>query len=146
VLHHHKRFTAQMPLVARVVRIAEDFDTMIRPGGGGRTPAEALTHLAGAASQQLIDPVLTQVFINTMGAYPPGTFLALQDGRVAQSVGIARSAELFAKPRVQIVRRADGGMPLTTEFVDLAVEGIVRGALRPKVAASSASGIIPRPS
>jgi hypothetical protein len=77
------------------------------------------------------DPVLFQVFVNVMGAYPPGTLLQLDDGRVAVSVSGARDAASFAQPMCHIVRLSHGGPPSVETPVDLAVAGRVRGVLRP---------------
>ena len=138
-LHHHASLAARPPLVARVVRLAEDLDTMTRAGGPLMTPAEALSHLAAGAGRDY-DPVLTQVLINCLGLYPPGTFLALEDGRVVKSVSGARSPALFAKPRALVVRLAGGGSPGARQLLDLGTEGVVRGPLKPRVA-STPSGL-----
>ncbi len=130
-LHHHSPFTARPPLVARVVRLAEDFDTLTRPGGSGLSPPEALGHFAAGAGREY-DPVLTQVLINTLGQFPPGTFLVLADGRVVMSASPARSPASFAKPRALVVRQADGSQPPGRTFVDLALEGVVRGPVKPR--------------
>jgi hypothetical protein len=144
VLHHHAAFSTHPPLVARVVRLAEDLDTLTRPGGPALTPPEALAALAAGAAARDLDPVLTQVLINTLGLYPPGTFLALDDGRVVMSASCVRRPELFAQPRTLVMREADGTTPRVRDWVDLATHGIVRGPLRPRPVSSSPSGIIPR--
>lgn len=130
-LHHHAPFSPRPPLVARVVRLAEDFDTMTRAGGLGLTPPEALAQLAAGAGREY-DPVLTQVFINVLGQYPPGTYLALSDGRVVRTVSPVWSPELFATPMAVVVREANGAAPTTRVMVDLANEGPVQGPLRPR--------------
>lgn len=133
-LYHHAELDSagrRTPLIGRLLRIAEDYDTMIRPGGGGMTPPDALGHLAGGANRHY-DPVLVQLLINTLGQYPPGTFLGLEDGRIVKSCSCVRSPELFAKPRAVVVREADGSAPDHRELIDLATEGKVRGALKPK--------------
>lgn len=141
VLHHHGVFPAHLPLVARVVRLAEDYDTTTRPGGPALTPPEALAYLAAGAGREF-DPVLTQVLINCLGLYPPGTYLALEDGRVVLSASGVRRADLFAKPVAVLIRRADGTQATTREWVDLGREGVVHGPLKPRVA-SSPSGLHP---
>lgn len=133
-LYHHAELEVggrRTPLIGRLLRIAEDYDTMIRPGGGGMTPPDALGHLASGANRHY-DPVLTQLLINTLGQYPPGTFLGLEDGRIVKSCSCVRSPELFSKPRAVVVREADGSTPEYRELVDLATEGKVRGALKPR--------------
>ncbi len=131
--HHAELDTAgrRTPLVGRILRVAEDYETMIRPGGGGMTPPDALGRLAAGANKHY-DAVLVQTLINVLGQYPPGTFLGLEDGRIVKSCSCVRSPELFAKPRAVVVREADGSAPLHRELIDLATEGRIRGALRPK--------------
>jgi hypothetical protein len=131
--HHAELETAgrRTPLVGRMLRIAEDYDTMTRASGGAMTPPEALGHLAAGANRHY-DPVLTQLLINGLGQFPPGTYLALEDGRIVRSCSAVRSPELFAKPRAVLIRAADGAAPAQREFIDLATEGKVRGALKPR--------------
>lgn len=133
-LYHHSDVESggrRTPLIGRLLRIAEDYDTMTRPSGGGQTPPEALAHLAGGANRHY-DPVLVQLLINALGQFPPGTFLALEDGRIVKSCSCARSPDSFAKPRALIVRQADGSAPTHREVIDLAAEGKIRGALKPR--------------
>jgi hypothetical protein len=127
-LHHHDDLTAgqKLPLVARLVRVAEDYETFQR---AGLTPPEALSRLAGGAGQAY-DPVLVQVLINRLGLYPPGTHLALEDGRVVRSVSVARTPQSFATP-LAMVELAGGQRVAPGTYLDLATEGRVRGSLRP---------------
>ena len=133
-LYHHAELDSsgrRTPLVGRILRVAEDYETMIRPGGGGVTPPDALGRLAAGANKHY-DPVLVQSLINILGQYPPGTFLGLEDGRIVKSCSCVRAPELFAKPRAVVVREADGSAPAHREVIDLATEGKIRGARRPK--------------
>ena len=131
--HHAELETAgrRTPLVGRMLRIAEDYDTMTRANAGAMTPPEALAHLAAGANRHY-DPVLTQLLINGLGQYPPGTYLALEDGRIVRSCSAVRSPELFARPRAVVIRAANGAPLAQREFIDLATEGKVRGALKPR--------------
>jgi hypothetical protein len=117
ILSVHRDFSArpQPPLFARILRIAEDYDTATRPGGGALSPDEALARLAAGAGSRY-DPVLTQIFVNAMGRWPPGTRVTLSDGRPARVVAPSRTPERFERPRV---RTGDG------EVVDL-LEGSLR--------------------
>ena len=72
------------------------------------------------------DPELMQVFVNSMGKYPPGTMMLLADGAIAVSIGVCRSKETFDKPVVRIVRDATGTVPTDDKIVDLAEGGGVR--------------------
>lgn len=133
-LHHHAELESngrRTPLVGRVLRIAEDYDTMTRAGGSGLTPPEALGRLAAGANRHY-DPVLTQLFINALGLYPPGTFLALEDGRIVRSCSATRNPKSFATPLAVVMREVNGAMATTRQLIDLEHEGRVRGALKPK--------------
>ncbi|MFZ5476154.1 MAG: HD-GYP domain-containing protein [Myxococcota bacterium] len=123
---HHRPLSRRPSLYARIVKVAEDFDTLTRPRPGGPLygPAHALALMDGA-SGTLYDPTLLQLFVNRLGRFPPGTLLLLRDGRTVVSLSGARSPETFARPLARVVRDAagqpvDDGAPL-----DLAVEGEV---------------------
>jgi hypothetical protein len=127
-LEHHddfKRESGKPSLFARVIRIAEDFDNLIRSKGGGFTSSEAISRMLPYAGQRY-DPDLLQVFVNSMGKYPPGTMMLLADGSIAVSIGVCRSKETFDKPVVRVVRDSSGSSPTDTEIVDLAEGGEVR--------------------
>ena len=65
VLGHHapaaQRFTRRPALLARLLHVAEDYDTLVRRAG--LAPSEALARMAGAAGS-LYDPLLIQAFVN----------------------------------------------------------------------------------
>lgn len=126
VLEHHRAVKSRASLYARIVHIADDFDTLTRyrPGGPLHGPADALALMDGATGDRY-DPVLFQLFVNRIGKYPPGTLLRLRDGRWVVSVSGARSPETFAKPMCRLVRHADGAPVADGPAVDLALEGEV---------------------
>jgi len=97
--HNHKDLTDIPALFGRILRIAEDFDNITQPRGGGLNPSTALAAMAGAAGSAY-DPVLLQALINRLGRYPPGSKLQLDDGSEVVSVGVCRGAATFDKPRV----------------------------------------------
>ncbi len=127
-LEHHMDYISEEEkpsLFGRIIRIAEDFDNLIRGRGGGMTPIQAIGHMIPCAGDKY-DPDLLQLFVNAMGKYPPGTMLLLDDGRIAVSVSASRKRESFDKPVVRVVRDASGREYEETEFVDLAKGGGVR--------------------
>jgi hypothetical protein len=73
------------------------------------------------------DPHLYQLFVNRVGAFPPGTLLRLKDGRVVISVSGARDAARFSRPFCRVLRRADGTSPAEHEMVDTADPGVAVG-------------------
>lgn len=128
-IEHHREHAdkrGRPTLYARIVKIADDFEnyTRRRPGGAFYSPPEALGRMA-FSSGTVYDPVLLQLFINRVGAYPPGTLLRLKDGRVVVTVSGARSPDLFDKPLCRLVYAEDGSSPGAPTEVDLAAEGKV---------------------
>jgi len=125
--HHddHNRASGKPSLFARIIRIAEDFDNLIRSKGGAMSASDAISSMVPHAGTYY-DPDLLQLFVNAMGKYPPGTMMLLADGSIAVSVGICRSKETFDAPVVRIVRDASGTVPTEDVIVDLAEGGSVR--------------------
>jgi hypothetical protein len=126
-LQHHRDANAQPRpgLFGRIVRIAEDYDTLSRRSGAF-SPTMALAAMLKAAGT-LYDPVLLQLLINTLGAYPPGTLLQLEDGRIVRSVAPAPGPERFASPIARCVRLTDGSpAPPDHPPIDLKGAGRVR--------------------
>jgi hypothetical protein len=76
--------------------------------------------------------VLLQIFINVMGAYPPGSVLQLGDGTLVVALSGVRTAETFDTPRCKVVRLADGTKPDEDLWVDLAKTGRIADVLGAK--------------
>ena len=127
-LEHHDDFdaaTGRPSVFGRIIRIAEDFDTLVRYSGGALSSGEALSRMLMHSGTRY-DADLLQLFVNSLGKYPPGTMLLLLDGSIAVSIGVCRSPESFEKPVVRVVRDAGGNVPEEAVVVDLAVESGVR--------------------
>lgn len=128
-LEHHRRHDAPggASLFARILHIADDFETFTRhrPGGAMMSPPTALARMYAARGSEY-DPELLQLFVNRVGRYPPGSVLELDDGRWVLVISGARSPELFDQPLTEEVRMADGTEPVMPARVDLAREGAVR--------------------
>ncbi len=121
-LEHHDDFEAgdaKPSLFARILRIAEDFDNLIRGKGGGQSAAEAIGRMLPWKGLRY-DPDLLQAFVNVMGKYPPGSMLLLADNRIAVSVGTARTKKLFDKPVARLVRDEQGRAFDSEILLDLA--------------------------
>jgi hypothetical protein len=109
--HHRDAGGRPRPgLFGRILRIVEDYETYSRPGGP-LSPTMALARMLGAAGPRY-DPVLLQLLVNALGAYPPGTFLRLEDGSVVRVAALARGPETFARPLARRLRLADGSPAL----------------------------------
>lgn len=126
-LEHHRDYDhpgRRPSLFARIIRICEDYDNLVRRKGGNMAPPEAVARLISGAGTRY-DPVLVKVFVNVMGAWPPGTLLQLEDGRLVRSVSTARSIETWATPLARIEVNADGTPASGLPRIDLALEGRV---------------------
>jgi hypothetical protein len=137
VLQHHYAFddARGMPvLYARIVHIADDYDTLTRyrtDQGPILSTPDCLARMAAQAGKAY-DPLLMQLFCNIMGRFPPGAILSLVDGHVVLSVSPVRSRETFDKPLCKVIRRPDGSTPDSDEFLDLANGGKVSKVHHPQ--------------
>jgi hypothetical protein len=110
VLDHHRDHAsarAAPSILGEILRLAEDYATLLRVYRTRISPTDALGAMARAAGA-VYHPVLTQVMVNALGRYPPGTLLELADGRRARSVSPVRSAETFATPLACVCDPATG--------------------------------------
>lgn len=132
-LEHHRDFDdprGQPSLFARILRICEDYDNLIRRGGGGLTPAEALGRMVPGAGTRY-DPTLMQVMVNAMGRFPPGSLMRLEDGSIVRSISVARSSETWARPLARLELRSTGERVLKDHpIIDLATGPKVLGEAR----------------
>jgi len=120
VLQHHRDANERLRpgLFGRILRVAEDYDTLARRSGK-LSPTVALALMLKWAGTRY-DTVLLQILINALGAYPPGSLLKLPDGRIVRSAAPARGPDTFAQPVARCLRLADGSpAPPETPLVDL---------------------------
>lgn len=120
ILQHHRDANDRLHpgLFGRILRVAEDYDTLARRSGK-LSPTMALAVMLKWAGTRY-DPALLQLLINALGAYPPGTLLRLPDGRIVRSAAPARGPDTFAQPLARCVRLADGSpVPAGQPLVDL---------------------------
>ncbi len=129
VLDHHRDHVeprGEPSMLGQLLRLAEDYTTLLRVYAKRISPADALGAMARAAGR-FYHPTLTQLMVNALGRYPPGTVLELEDGRVVRSVAPVRSPETFDRPLVRELHRDTG--TLSGDRIDLALEGAVRRVL-----------------
>jgi hypothetical protein len=127
VLQHHRDAGDRLHpgLFGRILRVAEDYDTLARRSGK-LSPTMALAAMLKGAGTRY-DAALLQLLVNALGAYPPGTLLKLEDGRVVRSATPARGPETFAHPLARCLRLADGSpAPAELPLVDLRGGGLVQ--------------------
>lgn len=132
VLEHHRRFAGDgdpPSLPARIVHLADDYDRMTRSWSRrppAAAPPEALRRICGAAGREY-DPTLVQGLVNVVGAYPPGSWLRLDDQRTVEVVSGVRRPETFDRPLCRVVDPRTGRLG---DEVDLARRGRVAGVVR----------------
>ena len=128
VLDHHRDHDdprGRPSALGEILRLAEDYATLVRVYGARISPTDALGAMAQAAGRAY-HPALVQLLVNALGMYPPGTLLELEDGRYARSVSPVRSPETFATP---LARVYDLRTRALGERVDLALGLAVKRAL-----------------
>ena len=135
-VEHHRDFNwrSGLPtLFARIIHIADDYDilTRYRPNRGPiLSHPDAVTRMAAQAGTAY-DPTLMQVFVNSIGLFPPGSILRLASGKLVVSASAVRSPETFDKPLCRVIMREDRSRPQEEEFVDLAEGDRVKRVVRP---------------
>jgi hypothetical protein len=118
-LEHHRDASARPHpgLFGRVLRIAEDYDTLTHRGG--LSPTLALAKMLKAAGT-LYDTVLLQLAVNALGAYPPGTLLRLEDDTVVRVARPSAGPQAFSKPLARALQLGDGSAaPADWPLLDL---------------------------
>lgn len=115
LLHHHERYDGNgfpdqlkgedIMLASRIVAIANYFDNLTNPKDKSTplSPSEALS-VMWSKQKGAFDNKLLQVFVRSMGVYPPGTLVQLTDNQIG--VVIASSTfENPLRPQVLLYRR-----------------------------------------
>lgn len=74
---------SKIPRLARIVAIANRYDNLCNPFdlNAAKTPGEAVAYLFKREKAHF-DPELLQLFVKAVGVYPPGCFVALNDGSI----------------------------------------------------------------
>lgn len=120
VLGHHSPAGGRRrapSLLSRVLRVVEDYDTLVRRRD--LAPADALARMMGGAGTAY-DAVPMQAFVNALGACPPGSRVTLTDGRSGVVDEPGRGEGGFARPVVVVDRNADGSTVAAPLRLDLA--------------------------
>ncbi len=74
---------AKIPRLARIVAIANRYDNLCNPFdlSTARTPGDAVAYMFKREAAHF-DPELLQLFVKAVGIYPPGCFVAINDGSI----------------------------------------------------------------
>jgi len=90
---HHEHFDGsgfpnrlageKIPRLARLVALANRYDNLCNPFDirQAKTPAEAIAHLFKHEAARY-QPEALQLFVKTLGVFPPGSFVALSNGAI----------------------------------------------------------------
>ena len=118
-LEHHMHFRRpggfpnlgkkRLTVFSRIVQVADHYDALITPreDDPGLLPARALERII-ASRGIVFDPVIVKALVNVVGRYPYGSLVKLSSGEVGVVTSGGRTAEAFGKPKLMIVRNADG--------------------------------------
>jgi HD-GYP domain-containing protein (c-di-GMP phosphodiesterase class II) len=137
---HHERWDGQgypnglagtrIPKLARIVAIANRYDNLCNPldPKNALTPSEAVAQMF-KLENDAFEPEVLSAFVKALGVYPPGTFVALNDGSFGLVIE-SRSSDLL-RPLLMLY---DASVPrqeaLLLDIVDAAER--IEGAVRPR--------------
>ena len=125
-LDHHADLAEGPGLLARVLHVADDYDTLTHPGGP-HTPPDGLERMVGAAGRAY-DPVIVQLLVNLLGRWPPGSSVRLANGAVGRVISGARDPVRWDRPVVVVTRMPDGRRPPKAVRIDTATQLRVVGS------------------
>jgi HD-GYP domain-containing protein (c-di-GMP phosphodiesterase class II) len=108
-----------LSLFGRLLAVADQYDalTSTRPWREAFAPHDALVKLMGDAGTKL-DPVIMKVFVNLLGAWPPGSVLLL-DTHEAALAHYTPNPSVGARPIAKLLNASDEGEFSPGETVDL---------------------------
>jgi len=148
VLQHHERWDGEgyprrisgvaIDLGARIVSVADAFEAMVsqKPYRNSMMGYQAMKNLL-SDNLRRFDPDIIKAFIQTMGIYPIGSIILLNNGALARVVEVEATAPLRPKIRILIdefgkIFKQDEG-----DVIDLLVEKslFIARAIDPKEAA-----------
>ena len=145
VLQHHERWDGEgyprriagdaIDLGARIVSVADAFEAMVsqKPYRNPMIGYQAMKNLL-SDNLRRFDPNVIKAFIQTMGIYPIGSIVLLNNGAMAQVVDVQASAPL--RPSIRILADEFGNMFKNDEgdLLDLLVEKslFIAKAVEPK--------------
>ena len=117
VLQHHERWDGEgyprkisgtdISLGARIVSVADAFEAMVSKKSyrNSMVGYQAMKNLLSDNSSRF-DPAILKAFIQTMGIYPIGSFIFLNNGALARVVEVHATAPL--RPKIQIITDEKG--------------------------------------
>jgi HD-GYP domain-containing protein (c-di-GMP phosphodiesterase class II) len=133
VLQHHERWDGEgyprriageeINLGARIVSVADAFEAMVseKPYRNSMVGHEAMKNLLSDNSRRF-DPDVLRAFIQTMGIYPIGSIVLLNNGALARVIEV--HGEVPLRPKVHILIDGSGKIfkPDEGDIIDLLTE------------------------
>ena len=128
-LEHHLNFDSsggypdvkrgELHVFSRVVAITDAYNALLseRPHRPAFPPDQAVKIIARQAGTRF-DPMLTKMFLASVGKYPPGSLVELNTGEVAVVYGAGDGEHPMSRPRVVLVKDYMGNR-ITPRIVDL---------------------------
>jgi hypothetical protein len=131
VLEHHddyldmSRDDPSPSLFARIVRIAEHYDLLVgsEAARAPRIPPPAALARMWPQRGTRYDPILLALFVQQLGAYPPGTLLELSGDRMAVVIRPGTGREGFSRPVVKTIALGSGSAYEPSSPIDLVEVG-----------------------
>jgi HD-GYP domain-containing protein (c-di-GMP phosphodiesterase class II) len=132
-LQHHERWDgegyprrlsgAEIDMGARIVSVADAFEAMVseKPYRNSMMGYQAMKNLLSDNSRRF-DPDVLKAFIQTMGIYPIGSIILLNNGSIARVVEVQGDAPLRPKIRVLIDEFGKMYKPDEGDMLDLLTE------------------------
>ncbi len=108
----------KLHLFSRIVAIVDTFDAMTteRVYQKALKPDDALRRIISFSSKRY-DPVLVKAFVSSIGLYPPGTLVELNDGSIAVVLKSNPQYENIERPVVKIINSSTN---LESSIINLA--------------------------
>jgi HD-GYP domain-containing protein (c-di-GMP phosphodiesterase class II) len=124
-------------LYARIVSIADAYDCLTTPVADQEAllPDIALRTILKQAGT-IFDPMLAQVFVETLGKYPVGTLVELDSGDLGIVLKSGRSELRVTRPVVLLVRDRFGSEIEGGDIVDLTERHTERKAFKSSIVCS----------
>jgi putative nucleotidyltransferase with HDIG domain len=128
-LHHHEKTNGtgypkglditQISRLAKMGAVCDVYDaiTSNRPYKAGWDPAQSLKQMASWANGHF-DPQIFQAFVSSLGIYPTGSLVLLDNNFLA--VVVDQSAESLLKPQVKVFFSTRSALRVKPEMVNLA--------------------------
>lgn len=105
---------SHISLFGRIITLADRYDALTTPRSyreTNYTPYEGVRHLLMGSGTEF-DPVLVKLFVGTIGLYPPGTVVRLDDGTLALVIQPPAPDSPVNRPLVRVLRGNEEGRSL----------------------------------